>query len=196
VTLRKKNRAGNFLTRTVRWLAGGAEGAELIEFSFLLPFLLVFLAGVIDFGGAWATKDKLAGAVREGARVAVANFNDTTNPQCSGTPCSVQAAASAVTAYLNSTGVNTCGFDPTTSPPAAGTFTWTYTASGCTNPWTLTIERAVPVASGGSTAMCTRVTLNFPYAWNFGDILGLMVGANGYGTTITLTSSETMTNLN
>ena len=73
------------------------EGVELLEFSLILPFLLVILAGVIDFGGAWTTKDNLAGAAREGARVATASFNDTTNPQCSGTPCSVQAAASAVT---------------------------------------------------------------------------------------------------
>lgn len=196
MTLRNKIRAGKFPTLLPRWLAERAEGAELLEFSLLLPFLLVILAGVIDFGGAWATKDKLAGAAREGARVAVANFNDTTNPQCGGTPCSVQAAAIAATRYLTDAGVNTCGFDASTSAPAAGTFTWTYTANSCTNPWTLTIERAVPVMSGGATAMCTRVTINFPYAWNFGDVLGLLVGANGYTSTITLVSSETMTNLN
>ncbi len=196
MTQGKKIRVGNLLTIVPLWLARHTEGAELLEFSLILPFLLVILAGVIDFGGAWTMKDKLAGAAREGARVATASFNDTTNPQCSGTPCSVQAAASAVTKYLADEGVNICGFDPSTSAPTAGTFTWTYTASGCANPWTIEIERAVPVVSGGATAMCTRVTLNYPYAWDFGDVLGLLVGANAYTTTITLTSAETMTNLN
>ena len=189
-------RARNRLTTLLRRLADRTEGAELLEFSLILPFLLVMLVGVIDFGGAWALKDKLAGAAREGARVAVAEFNDTNNPQCAGTPCSVQAAASAVTTYLTNAGVNTCGFDPSTTAPAAGTFTWTYTASSCANPWTIVVERAVPVTSNGTNAMCTRVTLSFPYSWNFGSVMGLMVGANSFGTTITLNSAEIMTNLN
>ena len=79
--------------------------------------------------------------------------------------------------------MNICGIDPSTSAPTAGTFTWTYTSSGCTNPWTIEIERAVPVVSAGVNAMCTRVKLNYPYAWDFGSA-GMLLGANSYTTTI------------
>jgi Flp pilus assembly protein TadG len=177
-------------------LARRDEGAELLEFALILPFLLVMLMGIIDFGGAWAMKDKLAGAAREGARVAVAEFNDSSNPQCSGTPCSVQAAASAVTAYLSNSGVDTCGFDPASTAPAGGTFTWTYTASSCANPWSITVERAVPVTVNSTNALCTRITLSYPYAWTFGNLVGMLGGSNPFGNTITLNTAEIMTNLN
>jgi Flp pilus assembly protein TadG len=181
-----------------RSLFSREDGAELLEFALVLPILLVMLVGVIDFGQAWAVKDKLAGAAREGARVAIAEFNDTTNPQCSGgTPCSVQAAASAATAYLNNAGVDICGLDPATSTPTAGTFAWTYTSGTCASgtTWTLLVERAVPMTNNGVTALGTRVTLSYPFAWNFANVAGLLGGTNFFTSTVTLNSAEIMTNL-
>jgi Flp pilus assembly protein TadG len=177
------------------FLIPGEAGTELLELALVLPLLLAILAGIVDFGQAWALKDELDGAARDAARVAVADFNDTTNPQCpAATPCSVQAAASAAVAALNGAQVNTCGLDPSSTAPTAGTFTWTYTAT-CTNPMTITIERAVPQVVDGTTSLYTRVTLSYPYSWTFSNIGGLM-GSRFFASTITLNSTEVMANLN
>lgn len=180
---------------SIRRAIGGERGTELLELALALPFLLVMLVGIVDFGEAWALKDKLAGAARDAARVAVAGFNDTMNPQCpAATPCSVQAAASAAVAALNNANVNTCGLDPSETAPAAGVFTWTYTA-GCANPLTITIERAVPEVVDGTTSLCTRVTVTYPFNWTFAGVAGLL-GNRNVPRPILLSSAELMANLN
>jgi Flp pilus assembly protein TadG len=186
----------------------GEKGVELIEFAIVLPLLLVMLVGIIDFGEAWAKKDKLSDAVRDGARVAVAEFNDTTttNPQC-GVPCSVQAAANAVIVSLNKSNVDTCGLtDATSLTPTPGTFTWTYSQSCATNPYTIIVERAVPeivAAPTSTTVLCTRVTVNYSYNWNFAGVFGFFTSASWLGltpstlsNTVTLSSQAVMANLN
>jgi Flp pilus assembly protein TadG len=170
------------------------KGVELLELAFTLPILLLMVAGIIDFGQAWAMKDQLTTAARNGARTAVADFNDTTNPQCGGTPCSVQAAASAVVSTLNGGFVKTCGLDPT-SGTASGTFAWTFTGN-CANPLTIVVEREVPLTVDGATALYTRVTVNYPFNWGFADVAGLAGVGNPFNDTITLTSQEMMANLN
>ena len=185
------NKRGAFVRRAV----SGERGTELLELALVLPLLMVMLIGIVDFGEAWALKDKLSGAARDGARAAIANFNDTMNPQCpAATPCSVQAAAGAAIAALNNAGVNTCGLDPSTTAPVAGTFTWTYTAA-CANPMTIKIERAVPEVVDGTTSLCTRVTLTYPYSWTFSNMAGLL-GNRFVTSTITLSGAEMMANLN
>lgn len=177
-----------------RRAASAERGAELLELALVLPLLLVMLVGIIDFGQAWVLKDKLAGAARDAARVAVGDFNDTLNPQCpAATPCSVQAAASAAITALNNANVNTCGLDPSTTAPAAGTFTWTYT-SACATPLTIKIERAVPEMVDGTTSLCTRVTITDPYNWTFGSVASLL--GNRVTSSITLSGAEIMANLN
>jgi len=177
-------------------------GVQLIEFALVLPFLLVMLVGIIDFGLAWATKDKLADAARDGARVAVAEFNDTTNPSpsCGGTtPCSVQAAANTVVGSLNSSNVNTCSLtDASTLALSTETFTWTFSNASCLNPYTIKVERAVPLTVDGITALCTRVTVDYGYDLNlFHNVDPLLnLGSNLFSKTITLDSAATMTNSN
>ena len=190
---RKQSRVRKFRSSSSR-LVNCEKGAELVELALVLPMLLVMLVGVLYYGRAWATKDILAGAARDGARVAVNDFNDTTNPQCAGgTPCSVQAAASAVVAAIGNANVDTCGMSPASNPPFAnGGFTWTYTSGGCASsgqPWTMVIERAVPQTVNNVTVMATRITLSYPYAWNF-------VSVNPFGSPLTLGSQAMMTNLN
>lgn len=166
----------------------------MIELALVLPLLLLMLVGILFYGDAWAVKDKVDGAGRDGARVAVNDFNDTTNPQCGGgTPCSVQAAASAAAAALTNANIDTCGMTPATAPPAAtGVFAWTYTSGPCASsgvPWTMVVERAVPQTIGGVDVLTTRITLTYPFAWNF-------VAVNPFGSPIMLSSQTIMTNLN
>jgi Flp pilus assembly protein TadG len=193
--LRNKIRARNPQGVRPRNRADREKGVELLELAFVLPILLLMIAGIIDFGEAWSMKDQLTTAARNGARTAVADFNDTTNPQCNGAPCSVQAAASTVVATLNQGNVNTCGLDPTQGPSSTGTFTWTYTAT-CATPLSVEIEREVPLAVDGTTALYTRVTVSYPFNWGFADVAGLTGLSNSFSDTITLTSQEMMANLN
>ncbi len=166
----------------------------MIELAVVFPLLFAMLVGILFFGRAWETKDVLDGAARDGARVAVYDFNDTTNPQCDdGTPCSVQAAASAAVATLASANVDTCGLTPSTATPSlTGVFAWTYTSNACASSgltYTLEVEREVRNPSDGVDVMYTRVTLSYPYAWNF-------VSVNPFGSTLTLNSQAIMANLN
>lgn len=50
------------------------RGAALIEAAIILPVLMVFLLGIIEFGLVYATGATATGASRTGARLAVATF--------------------------------------------------------------------------------------------------------------------------
>lgn len=83
------------------------EGAAAIEFALLLPFLLVLVFGIIDFGRAFNAWIELSGAAREGARVlavggtvadanaAVAKNTTSLNPAATATFVPVGAACTA-----------------------------------------------------------------------------------------------------
>ncbi len=50
---------------------GNRKGVAIIEFAFVLPILLVFLGGAIDFGVAFFVSHTVQNAAREGARLGV-----------------------------------------------------------------------------------------------------------------------------
>jgi Flp pilus assembly protein TadG len=50
---------------------GSEEGAELVEFALVLPFLLFVVLGIAEFGILLQRYEVLVNAAREGARVAV-----------------------------------------------------------------------------------------------------------------------------
>lgn len=47
------------------------RGQALAEFALVLPMILFFIAGIIEFGRAWNIKQAVTDAAREGARYAV-----------------------------------------------------------------------------------------------------------------------------
>ena len=49
------------------------RGATLVEFALVVPLLMLFIFGSIDFGWAFGQHINVRGAVREGARLAVVN---------------------------------------------------------------------------------------------------------------------------
>lgn len=177
------------------------KGAELLELAFVLPFFLVMVIGIIDFGGAWAARDQVEGATRNGARVAVANFNDTTNPQCGGGPCSVQAAVDAVVSSLSNVGIPTCGMSSAGIAASGGPFTWSDTAA-CPNGGTFSIRvaRAVPEVDSSSgtnvTVLSTQVTVNYPYSFRFRMRGRLIFFVNPFASFVNLRRMVTMVNLN
>jgi hypothetical protein len=48
----------------------------LAEFALVLPLILFFMAGILEFGRAWNIKQAITDAAREGARYAVVQDND------------------------------------------------------------------------------------------------------------------------
>jgi Flp pilus assembly protein TadG len=84
------------------------SGAELIEFAFVLPILLLVVAGIIDFGFLFREYEVITNAAREGARLS--SLGD-----------SYQAAdvQARVTSYVTSAGLDT---DPAYSFPTPGVF--------------------------------------------------------------------------
>ena len=54
------------------------QGAAVVEFAILLVFILLILAGVIEFGFLWLQSHYINNAAREGARVAAKSQDPTT----------------------------------------------------------------------------------------------------------------------
>jgi Flp pilus assembly protein TadG len=176
--------------RRLRNLLVGVDGAQLLEFALVLPFLLVFVIGIVDFAGAFNLKQKMANAAREGARVMISNT--LSDSSCPSSTCSVQAAADAVANYMTNAGVDSSCL--TTAPASSsGTSSWTYS---CKSGISLTIDRNYTFTpTGGTPITATEVTLTYPYSWTFGRIVGLLVRGAKTNLPSTLTTTAVMQNL-
>jgi Flp pilus assembly protein TadG len=59
--------------RSRRWRAARLDerGQALAEFALVLPLIMFFIAGIVEFGRAWNIKQAVTDAAREGARYTV-----------------------------------------------------------------------------------------------------------------------------
>lgn len=172
----------------------GSAGSQIVEFALALPFLLVMVIGVADFGAAHVLKDKLTNAAREGARVAIAQptsdlFTQPLNPP------SVEAVRDIVVNYLTTNGLSVSL--SSTSPCQSAPYSWTYCLS---NGGQIVIERGilVPVNVGGSivNAVCTRVSVtNYPFNWSFARVIQLLVPGASYSDPLRLSTAVVMKNM-
>jgi Flp pilus assembly protein TadG len=55
-------------TRKTKYIRGYERGQALVELALILPFLLLLLFGIIEFGRAFFQKNMTINAAREGAR--------------------------------------------------------------------------------------------------------------------------------
>jgi Flp pilus assembly protein TadG len=159
--------------------------SQIVEFALSLPLLVVFVVGIFDFSGAVSLKQKLTNAAREGARVAAADPANDVGATSSGVPpASVADAFYVVDNYLISEKIADCGLSfaiPTQTPT---TLTWTSTATtspcGFSGALILTINRGwvTQQTIDGATVnvVSTRVTLQYPYNWQYGKFAGLVGG--------------------
>jgi Flp pilus assembly protein TadG len=81
-------------TRTLTRFAKRDDGQALVEFALIMPFLLLFIVGIVEFGRAWNEHQVLTDAAREGARIAAVD-----DPNI--TPDSVKATINARLASAN-----------------------------------------------------------------------------------------------
>ncbi len=177
-------------------------GSQLLEFAFVLPFLLVFVAGIIDFGQAYNLKQKLNNAAREGARFAALPKNQADvncGSSCIPPPTSVNSVKDVVVNYLEDAGVTNCvqGIAGTTPTYSATNRAWTYTSSssGCAG-FSLEIDRVYNYTDGTAPLTASRVILTYPYGWVlFGRIIQMRpFNGSSYGTSINITTDAIMKN--
>jgi Flp pilus assembly protein TadG len=187
-------------------LKRAAQGSQIVEFAVALPLLVVFVVGIFDFGNAFNLKHKIANAALMGARFASTQpSSDLTDPLAGNG--SVQSVARVVAFNLSSAKVSDCGLaisnalDVSYSPPR----TWTYTknTNPCAGTLTLTIERgyafqlpASPSYPGGMTVEATRVTLSYPYKWQFNRVIQFLVPGATFQSSSQITAVAVMQNLN
>lgn len=103
------------------------EGAAAVEFALVLPFLLVLLCGIVDFGLAFNAKVTLTHAAREGVRAIALGetADDTTDGTTCATPaegprCRTEAAATGLDIFKLSVEPTLCPVPaPSTDAPNA-----------------------------------------------------------------------------
>jgi Flp pilus assembly protein TadG len=180
------------------------EGSQLVEFAVALPLLVVFVVGIFDFGQAFNIKLKLNGAAREGAQLAASlptGDLTSTGGGLNPVPSSVDAVRSVVDSYLKAANLNDCGLSTQTGTLTVP-LTWTYVAnaSGCAGPLTLTINRAyafkVTINGTQTDAVCTQVTITYPYMWHFNNVIQFLVPGASYAGVTLIPTDATAQNLN
>lgn len=195
-----------------------ASGAEIVEFAVSLPLLIVAVVGIFDFGSAFVVRQKLSNATLQGARVAsnqpTVDLSTAGAAPCSA-PSSVCALRDVIDTTLTESRLNDCGLASAGASAGPGALTWTFTANtGCPGTLTLTIERgcvvgaptcapttsttlpAPPFSGGNYWIEATRVTISYPYKWEFNRVISLLVPGASYPSTSQITSVGIMQNLN
>jgi len=179
----------------LRNLVFSADASQLLEFALVLPFLLVFVVGILDFGQVYNLKQKLNNAAREAARFA-ANENSGYNNLSANGVSDVSAIGDVVSNYLTQAGVTQCTIK---QPPkvSGGVFVYTFSSGsiGCGS-FSLVIDRGYVVVAGPPVAIGTHVTLTYPYAWSFSQIMGLLVPGSTLSLPGTISTEAIMQNIN
>jgi Flp pilus assembly protein TadG len=181
------------------WLED-ARGSQIVEFAVALPLITVFVVGIFDFGSAFGLKQRMTNAVREGARVGA---NQPTADLSQTRPASVDAIAQVVGNSLVAAKVSDCGI-LSAAPTTSGALTWVYTGTTCAaGNVVLTINRgatftvALPAPySQNLVVEATQATLAYPYKWQFGNVMKVLVPSSSYAGTTVLNTSSIMQNMN
>ena len=179
--------------------AADISGAQIVELAVSLPLLVVIFVGIYDFSQAFVLKHKLSDAAREGARFA---SNQSTSDLTTNPPASILATRDVIDNYLIANQVNDCGLN-SALPKPLGNWQWQFSAAGCSIPGldlVLTIDRGyllTYVPSGGSTytVEATQVRLDYPYQWQFNQVVKLIAPGANYGNT-QIPTTAVMQNLN
>jgi len=184
------------MLRLVQHWRKEVSGSQIAEFAIGLPFLMVLLVGIFDFGQAFNTKQQINTAAREAARFAA---NQSTLDWSSGASApSISATRDVVDAYLRNAKLDDCGLSSATPAFNAATVTWTYTTKGnCPKRLRVVIERANTfLLSDGTTVISTKVTVSYPFRWHFDSVMKVLFPRSNYpGPTFTISSDATMANL-
>jgi Flp pilus assembly protein TadG len=173
------------------WAWPDQRASQLVEFAVALPLLVVFVVGIFDFSNAFTLKQRLTNIARDAARASAYDpSSDVPLSASSPVPMSVLDAFQVIDNYLLASRLNDCGI---TSSGTSSGLTWTFTANGNGCPTaglTIIVNRGYfyppnsttapgatcqPQSSGGQVALIsTCVSIQYPYAWRFGNAASLL----------------------
>ena len=182
------------------------RASQIVEFAVALPLLVVFVVGIYDFGNAFNLKHKVTNAALMGARFASTQpTTDLTDPLAG--IRSVETIAQIVAGNLTSAKLSDCGLSITNANyvnnSAPRTWIYTETTLPCAGTLTLTVERgytfklpASPTYPGAMTVEATRITLSYPYKWQFNRVIQFLVPGATFQGSSQITAVAVMQNLN
>ena len=126
-----------------------AEGGQaLVEFALIMPFLLLLLVGIVEFGRGWNLHQVVTDAAREGARKAV--IYDNTNT------ITVDSITNTMKAALASAGVDTSRADIIIDPGAWNAPSGQPTTVSITLPYRLIFFGALKQWTTGQSTVSLR----------------------------------------
>jgi Flp pilus assembly protein TadG len=132
---------------------GEERGAALVEFALILPILVMFVFGIIEFGREYSARIQLTSAVREGARAAALGF-DPVAATIAAAPGLKLTAANVV--YTPSPGSTCTGASSTTTTTSVSTTTTTIPTARVTANYAFAYQIPL-VRSGTMTLSATGV---------------------------------------
>ena len=160
---------------------------------------------MFDFGTAFTAKQKLGNVALQAARVASNQPTaDLSLAAACGAPESICSVRDVVESNLVASRLNDCGLG-TVNGAGSGSLSWTFTANtGCGGTLTLIIERGyvytatlpAPPFQANYTIEATRVTLSYPYRWQFNRVVPFIAPAANYPATTQINSIAILQNLN
>ena len=183
------------------------RAAQLVEFAVALPLLVLFVVGIFDFSNAFTFKQKLTNIARDAARTAAADPANDLQAPSTPVPASVVDAFQVIDHYFLASNINDCGITLSSSP----TLIWTSIANGNGCPpagLTIIINRgyyfaaaaatqpanmncqAPPLGGGPNQTLVigTCVSIQYAYAWRFGNVANLLGRSTGLPSTISAAS--------
>ena len=172
------------------------RGAAYLEFAMVLPFFLVFVMGIVEFGRGFNIYHNLTNGCREGARYAATPDSGRVD-----TWQSADATRDRVVSYLNSLGVDTSYFSAKKATNPSGS-NWVYGDYPSGEYLLINKMDAVPqrdasgnVVVGGKYYQVSKVEIRYPYTFpTFSKVIRLMVPTSAFDGTVYITNSSTMEN--
>jgi len=142
-----------------RWRAGRQSGQSLVEFALILPIMLVLLFGVIDVSMLLTTKNSVAYASRQGARL-LAAYGPTSPISTTADPDPL--ILNSITDTLTGSGLSLNGLQKITFYSAqAITSAWTGDVSGAEPYRSYTFANGAPISATGDYTYANRLPGTF-----------------------------------
>ena len=112
------------------------RGQALVEFALIMPFLLLFLVGIVEFGRAWNQHQVITDAAREGARKAAVYDPSITADSVENTVKRALAAAGINPASATIAGQATWLLDSNQNATVSSTLPYRFIFFGALKQWT------------------------------------------------------------
>ena len=170
------------------------RGAAYLEFAMVLPFFLVFVMGIVEFGRGFNIYHNLTNACREGARQASMQDNNQI------TLTAADTVRDRVVSYMNSLGLQTSYYTGTGVNSSLTNYVYGTYPSGA---YMLINQGEVApqkdpsgnVIPGGNYYLVSKVELRYPYTFPFfSRVIRLLLPSTAFDGTFYIGNSATMEN--